>query len=129
MDKADHFRFWLESSQHDLDAAESLFVAAKYDWCLFLAHLVLEKTLKALVALREDRIPAKTHNLVRLAADAGIGLTEDQKVFLDEVNDFNLEIRYPDFKRGFYALCTREYTERYFDRIKEFRLWLISLAV
>jgi len=64
--------------------------------------------------------------LVRLAADADIGLTEEQKVFLDEVNDFNLEIRYPDFKRGFYALCTKEYAEGYLMKIKEFRLWLIS---
>ena len=128
MDRAEHCRFWLEGADHDLDVAESLFIAAKYDWCLFLGHLVLEKTLKALVALRDDKIPAKTHNLVRLAADAGIGLSEDQKVFLDEVNDFNLEIRYPDFKREFYALCTREFAERYFRKIKEFRLWLISHA-
>jgi HEPN domain-containing protein len=42
-----HVRYWLDSAAHDLDVAESLFQNAKYDWCLFLAHLVLEKILKA----------------------------------------------------------------------------------
>jgi hypothetical protein len=33
------------------DVAETLFQNEKYDWCLFIAHLVLEKTLKAFYVL------------------------------------------------------------------------------
>jgi len=33
---------------------------------------------------------------------SALELTEEQKYFLDEVNDFNLEIRYPDYKFEFY---------------------------
>jgi len=42
-----HIDYWLNSADHDLEVAETLFQNEKYDWCLFIAHLVLEKTLKA----------------------------------------------------------------------------------
>ena len=42
----EHTHFWLSSAEHDLETAESMFTACKYDWCLFIAHLVLEKTMK-----------------------------------------------------------------------------------
>ena len=48
MEIEEHIRFWLDGADHDLDAAESLFAAEKFDWCLFLGHLVLEKALKAM---------------------------------------------------------------------------------
>ena len=61
-----------------------------------------------------------------LAELSFLELTEDQRVFLDEVNDFNLETRYPDYKLTFYHSCTEEYTHQYFSRIKEFYNWLKS---
>jgi len=42
----EHLKYWLNSADHHLDTAESLLSAGKYDWCLFLGHLVLEKGLK-----------------------------------------------------------------------------------
>jgi len=57
----EHIQFRIESAAHDLDTAESLFAAGKYDWCLFLGHLVLEKTLKAILAKKQsEKIPPKT---------------------------------------------------------------------
>ena len=64
----DHINHWLKNAEHDLDTAESLFQNEKYDWCLFLGHLVLEKALKALyVKTNENKLPPKTHNLLKLA--------------------------------------------------------------
>ena len=51
----------------------------------------------------------------------------DKKVFLDEVNDFNIETRCPEYKQGFYKICTREYAEEYFEKIKEQYRWIKSL--
>ena len=47
MKKEEHIGYWLKSAEHDLEVAETLFQNKKYDWCLFIAHLVLEKILKA----------------------------------------------------------------------------------
>jgi len=65
-------------------------------------------------------------NLVIDPEKSSLELTDDQKIFLDEVNDFNLEIRYPDYKKSFYLHCSREYTTEYFNKIKEFYQWLRS---
>ncbi len=37
----EHIEYWLKSADHDLDTAESLFSAGKYDWCLFLEEMYL----------------------------------------------------------------------------------------
>ncbi|NOG96448.1 MAG: HEPN domain-containing protein [Ignavibacteriae bacterium] len=53
-------------------------------------------------------------------------LEEKHLLFLDEVNDFNLEVRYPDYKNEFYKICTKDFTENYFNKVKEFYQWLKS---
>ncbi len=69
MTKEEHISYWLESAKHDLDTAESLFKSEKYDWCLFIGHLVLEKVLKAIfVDKNNNKIPPKTHKLIKLAS-------------------------------------------------------------
>lgn len=123
----EHINYWLDSAAHDLDTAEHLFKSGKYDWCLFIGHLVLEKTLKAMFVFKNNnKVPPKMHNLVKLAAIAKINLNQEQEIFLGDVNDFNLEARYPDYKQEFYKKCTKTFTERYFSKIKEYYKWLKS---
>ena len=47
----------------------SVFEKGKYDWCLFIAHLVLEKTLKALYVRDNARMPPPIHKLDVLARE------------------------------------------------------------
>ena len=116
-----HINYWVESADNDLSASISLFNSGKYDWCLFVGHLVLEKLLKALFVLsNHNKIPPKTHNLNKLATLSKLELSEEQTLFRDEVNDFNLEVRYPEYKREFYKICSREFTEIYFSKIQDF---------
>ena len=105
-----------------------MFDSARYDWCLFGGYLVLEKILKAILVDRNDNnMPPKIHNLVRLAELSEIELDDKQKFFLDKINDFNIQTRYPDYKLEFYKRCNKEYTNEYFDKIKEFYEWFNSL--
>lgn len=128
MTKEEHITYWLESADHDLKTAQSLFKAEKYDWCLFVGHLVLEKTLKALYIERhDDKRSPKTHNLVRSGELCQIEISEEQKFFLDQVTDFNIQTRYPDYQFDFYKTCTKEYTESNFNKIKDYSKWLKSL--
>ena len=123
----EHIQYWVESEEHDLESAESLYLSGKYDWSLFIGHLVLEKVLKALyVRDNQNQLPPKTHNLVKLAENTNIVLTTEQNFFLDEVNDFNLEVRYPEYMREFYKKCTKDFAESYFIRIKEMFQWIKS---
>ncbi len=126
MDKNRHISYWINSAEHDLEVAEALFSARKYDWCLFIAHLVLEKTLKSLYVQNKESFPPRIHDLVRLAKLADIELDEDTSEFLDSVNTFNISTRYPDEKLSFYKLCTQEFTEENFRQIKEIQKWLLK---
>ena len=125
MTQEEHINYWLESAWHDYEVSESLFKSGKYDWCLFITHLVLEKTLKAVfVKNNQNKIPPKIHNLVRLAELSLLNLNEKQRIFLDEVNDFNLEVRYPEYKEEFYKNYSKEIAEKYLLESKEFIEWL-----
>lgn len=118
--------YWLNSANHDMEVAETLFQNGKYDWCLFIAHLVLEKTLKACYVKFHEAFPPRSHDLVRLVDLVGIRLDDATLEFLDSVNTFNISTRYPDEKFKFYKLCTHDFAAENFARIKEIRKWLLK---
>jgi HEPN domain-containing protein len=119
--------YWLNSAGHDLETAESLYSAAKYDWCLFLGHLVLEKALKAAYVMEhKNELPPRTHNLVRLIQETSIPADEDIILWLDHVTDFHLEVRYPDYKNEFYKQCTQKFADSQLAKIKECFSWIKS---
>ncbi|MCO6474229.1 MAG: HEPN domain-containing protein [Melioribacteraceae bacterium] len=127
MTKEEHINYWLESAEHDLETSDTLFEADKYDWSLFIGHLVLEKLLKAVfVKNNENKIPPKVHNLVRLAELSLIDIDDERKVLLDKINDFNVEARYPEYKNELYKTCTKEFAEENRNHIKELYQWLKS---
>lgn len=123
----EHINYWIESAEHDFATSETLFESGKYDWALYMGHLVLEKTIKALFVKNNDnKIPPKVHNLVLLSELANFKINDETKFFLDRVNDFNLEVRYPEYKNEFYKLCTKEFAEENLTKIKETYNWIKS---
>ena len=123
----EHINYWIESAEHDFATSETLFESGKYDWALFMGHLVLEKTIKALFVKNNDnKIPPKVHNLVLLSELANFKINDETKFFFDRVNDFNLEVRYPEYKNEFYKLCTKEFAEENLTKIKETYNWIKS---
>ena len=111
--------YWLKSAEHDLDVAEALYEKGKYDWCLFIGHLVIEKVLKAFYVKDNQELPPKIHKLDVIAAKTKLALTLKEVDFLREINQFYIEARYPDERLTFYKLCTKEFTEKYFRAIKD----------
>ncbi len=119
--------YWLKSAASDMEVAGHLFEKGDYHYCLFFGHLVLEKALKALYVKNVNSNPPFKHSLPLLAEKGQLILTRDQETFLEEVTDFNMEARYPDIKFSFYKKCTKEFTEKYLNQIKEFYQWLKTL--
>lgn len=118
--KEDYIKYWIDSSTRDLSSMEVNFLHGKYDWALFIGHLALEKLLKGLwVKNNKGDMPPKTHNLKKIADEAGYKLSEEESIFLLEINDFNIEAHYPDYKLEFYKKCTKEFAEKYLTKIKD----------
>jgi len=124
MDIEKQVGYWKKSAEHDLKTAESLIKEKKFDWALFMGHLVLEKILKAIYVKKEEIFPPKTHNLLLLIKETGIQIDEEDSDFFEEVNTFNISTRYPDEQLKFYKLCTKKFTTEKFNKIKEKYKWL-----
>ena len=127
MDKQDYIKYWIKTSEDDLSSMESTFDSGTYDWSLFIGHLSLEKILKALwVKNNASDIPPKTHNLKKIADEAKYPVSEEEAILFLEINDFNLEARYPDYKFDFHKKCTKEFAEAYIIKIKELHKCIVS---
>jgi len=109
--------YWEKTAQHDYQTMMGLFEIKRYSDCLFFGHIVLEKVLKGLVVKNTNKEAPYIHDLVRLQELAKMQLDNDDLKFLKEVNNFNIRVRYPDYKLRFYKICTKEFTERRLKRI------------
>ena len=87
--------YWQDGSKEEYDVAKQLIDNGKIRHGLFFAHLSIEKLLKAKVCQTTGEIAPRIHNLVRLAQIAELSLPETTLDLLAEMNEFNLEGRYP----------------------------------
>ncbi|MBI4239464.1 HEPN domain-containing protein [Candidatus Uhrbacteria bacterium] len=111
-------RYWLDTAEHDYETMLILFRTKRYSDSLFYGHIALEKLLKAHVVLHTKEQAPYIHDLLRLNELSNVCLSEEEIDLLDEVNNFNIRARYPEYKLEFYKKCTKLYTEPYIKRIQ-----------
>ena len=124
MTREEKVAYWIESAASDWRVAGHLFEKKDFSYALFLGHLSLEKSIKAVFVSRHDAVPPFTHRLPYLAEKAGLLLSTEQLELLEVVTDFNLEARYPDERFTFQKKCTAEFTTGYLRKIEEMMAWL-----
>ncbi len=117
---------WLDSAEQNSSTMHHLIVSKDYSWALFLGHLVIEKTLKAIFVSRFNKHAVFTHDLLRLAKKVELDLTEEQEEWLDEITTFNINARYDNYKQDFYKLCTKDFTTKWIGRIEILKKWLTN---
>jgi len=116
--------YWRKLSEYDFGTAKNLFEAKRYPYCLFFCHLAIEKILKALVVREILEHAPYTHNLVDLAKKTNLDFSEEQKTLLADLTEFNLEARYPEWKKEFYKKATKAHASAYLNETARLRLWL-----
>jgi len=116
--------YWRESAEEDWIVAGELLKKNRIRHTLFFGHLTREKILKAHVCRVTGELAPPIHNLVRLAEKAGIELTDKQLDLLADVNEFNIEGRYPDSRL---APPSLEIAKHYIKQIAEMRECLTNL--
>ena len=120
------FLHWKESAEENYSTMQNLLKTSEYSWALFIGHLVIEKLLKALYVKKIQQHAAYSHDLLRLAKNAGIDIPEEYSEWLDEITTFNINARYENYKQSFSKLCTKDFTERWSHKIEILRKWLIN---
>jgi len=127
MNKDEHIDYWLRGAQDNLEAVLLIYNSKRYDWALYIAHLSIEKLLKAkLINTTNNVVPPKIHNLLKLADLSGVILSDEQKEFLTDLNRFQIEARYPDVKLDLFKIATKEFADEYLKKFKEIFSWLKS---
>ena len=112
--KEELITFWHQGAlQNRLEALDN-FKIKHYNWSLFIWHLALEKLLKAQITKHNQTIPW-VHNLAVLCEHASIKLTKEEFSWISEINSFNLNTRYDDYKLAFYKKATEEYTQKWIN--------------
>jgi len=126
MQKEELTRYWVDASDVDYRAMNNLYTSKDYVWALFLGHLIIEKLLKGLAVKNGVTSVIKIHDLNKLAKTAKLEIDDPMKDLFDILTSFNIEARYPDYKKEFYEKCTSEFSSDYITKIKELRLWLLE---
>ncbi|MEI7803632.1 MAG: HEPN domain-containing protein [Bacteroidota bacterium] len=99
MKKEYYIIYWNNESKKDLKRARLHFDNKDFLFSLFCAHLCLEKILKAhWVKDNTPNVPPRIHNLVFLADQTKLTFNNEQRSFLERMNVFQLEGRYPDYQ-------------------------------
>ena len=69
-------KYWIESSDEDFETMLVLFDTKRFNWSLFVGHLMIEKLLKAYYVKFKQNFPPFIHNLLRLAELSEIEMSE-----------------------------------------------------
>ncbi|MCL4708063.1 HEPN domain-containing protein [bacterium] len=119
MDIAKLAQAWQRSSREDFKVAKSLFDNKHYAYCLFFCHLAVEKALKRIYLLRQQKLPPFVHNLVRIADESGLQLDNALRMDLQELTTFNIKARYEIVKAQFHRQANKSYTQKWLTRSTE----------
>ena len=86
--------------EYDLKTVSTLLKDRKYIYVVFMCHLAIEKTLKAVLSEMFKGLPPYTHNLNRLIELGNIKLPPKHQDFINKINLQSVPTRYPeDFKK------------------------------
>ena len=126
MDHKEIVDYWVTEAEESLTVAEHLFEKRDFSYSLFFGHLAVEKMIKAILVKNGNTQVPRTYNLLRLAKAAQIRLNDVQQSSLIRITAFNLETRYPDYKKEFRKKCTQQFTRMELEKIREVAKWLKS---
>ncbi len=125
----DKIKYWLELSDYDIETASAMLITKRYLYVGFMCHQSVEKCIKAVLSAKNEDIPPKIHNLIRLAELSGLfdKMSDGQKQTLFVLNPLNIESRYPSYKETLFSQLTKEKCEEIIKNTEELLLWIKSL--
>jgi len=91
----------------------------------YLGILKLEKLTKALwIKNNVSNTPPLVHNLLRLYTQTNEEFTDEQLIFVNEMNSFQIKGRYPDYIESLEMSVTKEVCEEYLIKTQQMILCL-----
>ena len=117
---------WLEQAKYDLATAGDMLKAGRLYYVLFCCQQAVEKMLKAIYARKLEDVPPRTHQLVRMAEEIKLELSEEHKGFLRELSAYYIQSRYPDEMENMADGISVDLAKQVLERTEELIRWLRS---
>ena len=124
MDKIKSSQEWSRQAEYDMETAIAMLDSGRYIYCVFMCHLSIEKSLKALYAKKLGKNPSKTHSIVYLAQSLHLDLPEKIKEFLEILDSVSVPTRYPEELEKLIKEYTENKTKNILDESREASRWL-----
>lgn len=115
-------KVWFNQAEEHFQDALYLYQGSRYSACVFYCHQALEKILKACIIEFANKVPAKIHQLEKIAAEAGLELSQNWQKDLAEITRHFWKVRYPDFRR--YVYTNKKAAEPTLVKTKEIYQWI-----
>jgi HEPN domain-containing protein len=123
---SDKVEYWLDLCDDDLITARALLDKERLLHMGVFCHMIVEKSLKAVVANRTSAIPPKIHDLPKLANLAGLWdvLLDNQKELMKKLIPLQIEARYPEYKERIADTLTVELCRQILKETEGFLCWI-----
>jgi len=110
---------WLDMVEYDMVTAGKMLKTGRYVYVLFMCHLAIEKILKAAVAIKTQKPPPKTHDLIYLIGISDIKLPQGLMDFVGIINNTAIVTRYPEDLSALVSNYTRPVVRKYHEKTLE----------
>ncbi len=100
--------------------------SGRFLYVFFCCQQSVEKMLKGLAAQNSGRHPPRTHNLVKLAENAGLPLEKETAQHLSRLSGYYIESRYPDELQLLEKEADKSHAEEMLRKTEETLIWLKS---
>jgi len=119
-------KYWVEISDYDFETAKAMLQTKRYLYVGFMCHQAVEKILKAYYVFTKDSQSKFTHRLTYLTEATGLEelLSDEQKLFIDELEPLNIEARYPTYKDKLFKKLNLEKCRNILENTEEFIRWI-----
>ena len=115
---------WYLQAEYDMVTAESLYTAKRYIHAVFMAHLALEKGLKARYLTETKKIPPKTHDLEYLIDAMQIEPPGEFYSLARQQSQVHILTRYPEELDPAAAKYNKQLTREILDKTNRFIQWI-----
>jgi HEPN domain-containing protein len=115
---------FLSSSEYDLTTAKNMLETGRYVYVIFMCHMALEKTLKAIVAEVTDKVPPRTHNLIYLIKLSDLHIPQDLFDFIAKINNASVVTRYPENFKKLLEAYPEDIAKEYLKNTEKVLQWL-----
>jgi len=115
---------WLATADYDLATAEAMLESRRYLYVVFMCHLAIEKTLKAVYSEAKSSHPPKTHDLLFLVREIGLDMPKLHLDFVGIINNASIPTRYPEDLSKLVSQYPRRTATSYLSKTKRAIKWL-----